>query len=65
MVKHQDKMKDLNRLDKAGLKGLLAEKKDKLRQFRFDLSAGKVKNVREVRETRRDIARLNTLLKKI
>jgi len=63
-MKHQDKMKDLNRLDKTGLKGLLAEKEDKLRQFRFDLSAGKVKNIREVRETRRDIARLNTLLKK-
>ncbi len=63
-MKHQDKMKDFNRMDKAALRALLMEKKDKLRQFRFDLSSGKVKNVGEVRETRSDIARLNTLLKK-
>lgn len=64
MAKRQDKIKDLSRMDKAALEELLLEKKEKMRQFRFDLAAGKVKNVREVRETRRDIARLQTLLKK-
>jgi len=62
-MKHQDKMKELNRTNKAALGEVLLEKKERIRQLRFDLSAGKVKNVREVRGTRRDIARLNTLLK--
>lgn len=56
-------MKDFNRMDKPALKEFLTEKKEKIRQLRFDLSAGKVKNVREIREMRRDIGRLNTLLK--
>jgi len=62
-MKHQDKMKELNRTNKAVLGELLLEKKERIRQLRFDLSAGKVKNVREIRGTRRDIARVNTLLK--
>jgi len=37
--------------------------KEKLRQLRFDLSAGKVKNVREVRRVKKEIARILTLLK--
>ncbi|MDD5750566.1 MAG: 50S ribosomal protein L29 [Candidatus Pacebacteria bacterium] len=62
-MKCKDKMKDFNRMDKPALKEFLTEKKEKIRQLRFDLSAGKVKNVREIREMRRDIGRLNTLLK--
>ena len=62
-MKRQDKIKDFNHLDKSALRELLLEKREKLRQLKFDLSAGKVKNVREIRETRRDIARLNTLLR--
>ena len=44
------------------LKESLKEKKNHLMQLRFDLTAGKVKNVREIRSTRRDIARINTIL---
>ncbi|PIU16204.1 50S ribosomal protein L29 [bacterium (Candidatus Gribaldobacteria) CG08_land_8_20_14_0_20_39_15] len=62
-MKRQDKIKDFNHLDKSALRELLLEKREKLRQLKFDLSAGKIKNVREIRETRRDIARLNTLLR--
>lgn len=64
-MKRQDKIKDFKRLDKAGLSDLLLVKKERMRQLRFDLAAGKVKNVREVRQNRRDVALLNTLLKKI
>lgn len=64
-MKRQDKIKDFKRLDKAGLADLLLAKKERMRQLRFDLAAGKVKNVREVRATRREIALANTLLKKI
>ncbi|MCX6789234.1 MAG: 50S ribosomal protein L29 [Candidatus Gribaldobacteria bacterium] len=64
-MKQQDKIKDFKRLDKAGLADLVLVKKERMRQLRFDLAAGKVKNVREIRENRREVALLNTLLKKI
>jgi len=64
-MKRQDKIKDFKRLDKAGLTDLILVKKERMRQLRFDLAMGKVKNVREIRENRRDVALLNTLLKKI
>lgn len=38
----------------------LTEKREALRQFRFHLSGGKVKNIKEGRELRRDIARMLT-----
>lgn len=41
----------------------LSELKDKLWSLRADLVAGKVKNVREIRAIRKDIARILTLLK--
>jgi len=34
-----------------------------LRDLRFALSGGKVKNVREIREVKRDIARISTIIK--
>jgi len=48
---------------KGQLLEVLAEKREKLRQLRFDLSSGKVKNVREIREVKKDIARILGLLK--
>lgn len=41
----------------------LAGKREFLRRARFELSAGRVKNIRAVRGTRRDIARMLTLLR--
>ncbi len=41
----------------------LAEAREKLQSLRFDLSLGKVSNVKEVQATRRTIAQLLTLLK--
>ena len=45
------------------LKRILQDSREKLRQLRFDLSSGKVKNVREIRKIKKDIARILTLLK--
>jgi len=46
----------------AELKKTLQASQEKLRQLNFDLASGKVKNVREVRKTKKDIARILTLL---
>ena len=46
--------------DKKELTKLLADKRDALRAFRFAMSGGKTKNVREGRALRKDIARLLT-----
>lgn len=52
---HQKSLPELNRL--------LIENRERLRQLRFDLASGKVKNVREIRKIKKDIARILTLLK--
>jgi len=41
----------------------LKEKREKLRQLSFNLASGKVKNVREIRKIRKDIARMITIIK--
>lgn len=56
-------IKELQHKSKAELLKLLTEKREKLRQLRFDLAGGKIKNVREIRETKKDIARILTLLR--
>lgn len=62
MSDQKEKIKEFSRLDVKELLNLLKSKKERLRQLRFDLSAGKVKNVREVREIKKDIARIETVL---
>lgn len=44
------------------LQKLLEEKREKLRQLRFSLAGGKIKNISEIRKTRKEIARILTLL---
>ncbi len=39
---------------------LLIEKRKKLAEFRFNISTGKIKNVKEGRALRKDIARILT-----
>jgi len=63
-MKKQEKIKEFKKMGKDQLLKVLADDREKLRQFRFDLSGGKVKNVREIREVKKDIARILTLLKK-
>jgi len=40
----------------------LIEDREKLRKLRFNLALGKVKNIREVRKIRKEIARILTFL---
>ena len=62
IMKKKDKVKDFRKMNKGELQRVLSEKREKLRLLRFDLAAGKVKNVREIREIRKDIARILTIL---
>jgi len=57
------KTKELQKLTDVELKKALEQNQEKLRSLRFDLASGKVKNVREIRETRKTVARVYTLLK--
>jgi ribosomal protein L29 len=41
----------------------LAHLRDNLRELRFNLVGGKVKNINEIHRTKRDIARILTLIK--
>lgn len=54
--------KDKNEKD---LNKLLTEKEEGLRSFRFGISGSKVRNVREGRGLRKDIARIKTELNRV
>lgn len=54
---------ELRQKSKTELQKILAENREKLRQLRFDLAAGKIKNVREIRKTKKAIAQILTLLR--
>lgn len=41
---------------------LLKENREKMRVFRFDMKAGKVKNVKTISKLRKEIARILTIL---
>ena len=56
------KIQEINQKNEKELDLLLKEKRERLRSLRFDLVGGKVKNVREVRSIRKDIAKIMTLL---
>ncbi|MBL7150102.1 MAG: 50S ribosomal protein L29 [Candidatus Pacebacteria bacterium] len=59
------KIIELSQKPKNELQILLSEKRERLRQLRFNISSGKVKNVREIRMIKKDIARVLTLLKSV
>lgn len=56
------KSSELKQKPKKELQKLLQSNQDKLRQLRFDLASGKVKNVREIRLVKKNIARIMTIL---
>ena len=59
------KKKDIQALkakSDAELARLIKDDREKLRKLRFDLAAGKVKNVKALHETKRAIARAKTFL---
>ncbi len=57
------KIRELRRKSNKELQQTLIELRDKSRELRFNLAGGKVKNIKEIRQTKRDIARISTLLK--
>lgn len=57
------KFQDLKQKPKDEIEKLLKDLREKLRQLRFDLVSGKVKNVKETREIKKDIARMLTVLR--
>lgn len=57
------KIKELRRKSNKELQQTLIGLRDKLRELRFNLAGGKVKNIKEIRQTKRDIARISTILK--
>jgi len=56
------KVSEIKQKSKKELQRLLRNNQNKLRQLRFDLASGKVKNVREIRQIKKDIARILTIL---
>lgn len=57
------KIRELQQRSKDELNKLLWEKRNRLLSLRFDLAGGRVKNIREIRGTKKDVARILTLLK--
>lgn len=55
-------LKELKKKSQADLQKFLAEQREKLRDLRFKDANKQLKNVREIRQTRRLIARALTLL---
>lgn len=60
------KKKDIQELKNkqdAELMRLIHDKNEELRVLRFDLAAGKVKDISKIREARKVVARMETVLK--
>jgi ribosomal protein L29 len=55
-------MKDLMKKTREDLNKLLAEKREALRQFRFNVAGSKVRDMRDGRDARKEIARILTVL---
>lgn len=56
------KKTDFKTKSETELKKLLAEKKETLMKFKFGISGSRTKDVKEGKNTRRDIARIMTVL---
>ena len=57
------KIKEVRQRTKKELRDNLVTLREKLREMRFNLAGGKVKNIREVHQTKKDIAKILTILK--
>ncbi len=56
------KIKELQTKELADLKDILVLKREKLRELRFKDSNKQLKNVREIRATRQEIAKILTVV---
>lgn len=57
------KIRELRKKSEKELQEILINLRNKLRELRFNLAGGKVKNIKEIHQTKKDIARVLTLLK--
>lgn len=57
------KSQEMRKKSKTQLQKLLSERQEDLRSLRFALVSGKLKNIKEIRETKKDIARILTILR--
>jgi len=57
------KISELKQKPEAELQRILSEDRKKLGQFRLDLASGKVKDIRGIRQIKKEIARILTLLR--
>lgn len=55
-------MNEINKLSDKELEKLLSDKRSAVRQFRFDVSGSKAKNVKGGADIRKDVARIMTEL---
>jgi large subunit ribosomal protein L29 len=62
-MKTKEKMKEFKGKSLNELKNDLEKKREEARKLRFDISAKQVKNSRQLRQVKKDIARLLTLVK--
>ena len=56
------KIKELREKNIEELEKILLDKQEKVRKLRFDIAVKQVKNTRELRNEKKDIARILTLI---
>ncbi len=57
------KISEITNKTRPELEALIAKKREDLRKLKFGLDSKKVTNVKLMKETRRDVARILTILK--
>ena len=56
------KIKELREKNIEELRKILLDKQDKARKIRFDIAVKQVKNTKELRNEKKDIARIKTII---
>lgn len=59
------KTKDIKGMKKSELEKSLVEMRNKLTKIRFDISGKQIKNHREIRKIKKDIARVSTVVRSL
>jgi len=59
----KQKIQELKNKSMEELQKLLEEYREKLRKLRFDLASNKLKNIKEISETKKIIARILTFIR--
>jgi large subunit ribosomal protein L29 len=59
------KVQELRKKDKKELEKSVNDLRKKLSDLRFKFSSNKLKNVKEIRNTKREVARILTIIKEV